>query len=928
MALDINGYNATFNEFVRFAQRNANVGDEKAVASARIQTEPLEGRKIVSVTNSLTDEVHKWMRTNDEYAVNDRTRALFKAAVVNMFGGESKIPATVKRAMLLGDFDAGKPLTARRILAVKAAIDADGTAKARSARIALETFSPEVKAAAVGMGFYKHELPKLARAAHFYMQATGLNEMDALHAVAEQGSKANRLMSYGGRFLQSAENFADGLRLLDLFAAWHEDLCTAARTIQESAGFLSQRDFSAADTPSKLNADTAATNPQARAATEKLVFEQIASDPAANLKETDGERLFGVANNDASRFVCQNFGASCFNTVAGIPPAKRAVVFKTFNLFCSLAGNAQEAKASPKNRLLLRGLRPMFLARVLRNLDGVLALEARGRLTAKNLVKLCFPDMVKARATGNWDFTAVRDFLEGIADKLDIIGGDPRYRPVSGPMQELMNQTGATLQEADDALFNNKPVPLAPYVSAGQQDIQAYGTIAGGRAALAQDLDRPANYSVENGPQDILPPDAGFTFTFPDGESLLTNGTHQDNIARVGDRVEAMCGARHPKQASSVMLMLSQGGLAPINRGLRPYGVHSSEHSAVDYTLTKNAETGAITIKYTSPEALPFRFEWTATVDTDGKVTATPLKFEKPVAMDVGLANRYVADAAKALGVKLTRPQKALAAALLAQHGAGMYEKNARILARFAVKLRLADASANGDAALVGNMAATIRNWRDFGFDERGMGQLNAALKTQANALLATDLAAPGNYSAQEPTIHASMAPDANRAVFTVNGKRIVSHNGDHGAPLIAAIKQALPGANAQKAVTAFLHQGSYSLVGFPQNHLPWGAGPGQAEPVDVHTLPGAGKLANRNMQSGLYEQLLNGSNDVRYDLQVSEDGTKATLTTSYLCKATMGAGAKPLDTFAPFTVQTRLTFDLSAEVPTIVDARFAQTLG
>jgi hypothetical protein len=78
---------------------------------------------------------------------------------------------------------------------------------------------------------------------------------------------------------------------------------------------------------------------------------------------------------------------------------------------------------------------------------------------------------------------------------------------------------------------------------------------------------------------------------------------------------------------------------------------------------------------------------------------------------------------------------------------------------------------------------------------------------------------------------------------------------------------------------------------------------------------------------TGLYEQLLNGSNSMRYDLQVSEDGTKATLTTSYFCQATVGAGAKPLDTFAPFTVQTRLTFDLSAEVPTVIDARFAQTI-
>lgn len=39
-----------------------------------------------------------------------------------MFGGEAKIPKSVKKAMLLDDYGTGKPLTARRILAVKAAI--------------------------------------------------------------------------------------------------------------------------------------------------------------------------------------------------------------------------------------------------------------------------------------------------------------------------------------------------------------------------------------------------------------------------------------------------------------------------------------------------------------------------------------------------------------------------------------------------------------------------------------------------------------------------------------------------------------------------------------------------------------------------------------------------------------------------------------
>lgn len=107
----------------------------------------------------------------------------------------------------------------------KAAIDADGTAKARAAQIKLETFrSPEVRTAALGLDYMNSELPKLARAAHFYAQATGVSEMEAMQEVGRPGTNANRLMNYGGRFLQSAENFADGLRLIEMFSQWHDGL--------------------------------------------------------------------------------------------------------------------------------------------------------------------------------------------------------------------------------------------------------------------------------------------------------------------------------------------------------------------------------------------------------------------------------------------------------------------------------------------------------------------------------------------------------------------------------------------------------------------------------------------------------------------------------------------------------------------------------
>ena len=67
--------------------------------------------------------------------------------------------------------------------------------------------------------------------------------------------------------------------------------------------------------------------------------------------------------------------------------------------------------------------------------------------------------------------------------------------------------------------------------------------------------------------------------------------------------------------------------------GLLGYGISSNEHSAIDYTLSKNAQTGAVTITYRSPSELPFHFEWTATIGIDGFVSTTPMVFQehKPV---------------------------------------------------------------------------------------------------------------------------------------------------------------------------------------------------------------------------------------------------------------------------------------------------------
>jgi len=253
----INGYSDAFRAFTDFATKNVEAGQSKAIARAPVdvQAGALAGRTITASKTDSLRHMFKWFRGADDQKANDITRDLFKNAIVDMFGGESKIPKTVKDAMLLADYDKGKPLTARRIMAVKAAIDASGTTEARveklrqEAAARTETFqSPEVEKAALGLGYVKSELPKLARAVHFYAEAKGVSEADALREVGCPGSEANRIMQYGGRFLENAENFKDGLRLVAQFSEWHDGISAAH----------AEKNPAPRDTPSKINAESLA----------------------------------------------------------------------------------------------------------------------------------------------------------------------------------------------------------------------------------------------------------------------------------------------------------------------------------------------------------------------------------------------------------------------------------------------------------------------------------------------------------------------------------------------------------------------------------------------------------------------------------------------------------------------------------------------
>ncbi len=118
--------NATtqLDHFIDFAQLAIQAGNTKAIAREGVAFTATDGTTTLRTVSTTTDDkAFAIRRSRDNKQANDAARTLFKKAVGEMFGGEEHIPQSVLKAMNMKDYGCGKPLTARRIMAVKAAID-------------------------------------------------------------------------------------------------------------------------------------------------------------------------------------------------------------------------------------------------------------------------------------------------------------------------------------------------------------------------------------------------------------------------------------------------------------------------------------------------------------------------------------------------------------------------------------------------------------------------------------------------------------------------------------------------------------------------------------------------------------------------------------------------------------------------------------
>ena len=136
MAINLNDslYGAQFKAFADFA---AGQRDQGTIVRIEGQGQGLpgpNGEPRVIVAKQGDGYGHTW-RNDDSKAVNDNVRALFLNSVLAVCGVDrvDQLPANVRAVMKENDYGGGHPLTARRITAVKRAIDASFQAEATNA---------------------------------------------------------------------------------------------------------------------------------------------------------------------------------------------------------------------------------------------------------------------------------------------------------------------------------------------------------------------------------------------------------------------------------------------------------------------------------------------------------------------------------------------------------------------------------------------------------------------------------------------------------------------------------------------------------------------------------------------------------------------------------------------------------------------------
>ena len=400
------------------------------------------------------------------------------------------------------------------------------------------------------------------------------------------------------KLAQSAENFKKGLALMDDFQGWFANVC-------EERG-------NGPGVTAKCTSSYVTGTSYARGA-EMFIFDEIAVNENIPLEAENKESIFGMERNPATRFVLRSIAHSQHATIAQMPQAQRDLLYAVNDLFHPFDPSGRQGTEISQN--------VVFVGRVLKHAGELAALKAAGNLTRQTAFDVLYPDIPEK---GNRDAVAanlIEDILvERLPDSAQIV------RAV-----RMLGETGATVDEVLNAMENNIALPPAPYVCTISKSLASFGMNGeGGIKAMCGDIHRPSMptfIATGKEPEGVR---NSYVFKFAD-ETLECVCSSEADAKPVMDRISAklreLCTPAHPKQLDTVAYSLGQGQLGQL-KCLAKHGLFVNEHIPVEYTISKNQETGAISIFIKEPENFPVKFNWTVTVNVDGSMTSTPMRLD------------------------------------------------------------------------------------------------------------------------------------------------------------------------------------------------------------------------------------------------------------------------------------------------------------
>ena len=473
----------------------------------------------------------------------------------------------------------------------------------------------------VKMGYSHGELKMLSNVADMYRKATGCSLADAQKAALDPKSDARRLYRYGGQFMLSAENFNKGLALISDFKTWYSDYYINGEGSKNSMVRLDK---------------------DAMLSVEKFVFEEIACNPKFSIDTPNKTDLFSSKNNLAMKFIEANMMESVSGTLLGISPEKRSVVFALAN---ALHDTVEDGTKFFRNNLLV--------SRTLANFPKAAELVYSGKLNRETAFNTLFPDLKSIGIDTSMTNREIKneiitfeefdgEMAKAMEKQMSAMGTDPeaeqKYKAQYTELQaksrnltNMINDSGATIQECRQAALEGRRLPLAEGVANISIDFPSTsGFSDGGRIQFLSDINRATLPTLTTGGKAIDEENNVFRFVIGEQKyaSKQSNNINEPDNVAIADNIANLCNANvHPIQTNAVFYALSQSALSP-QMSLASHGYVADEHSPITFTLAKNEQTGDINITYQNPEGCAVKFSWTSTIDVNGKVTTTPIQIE------------------------------------------------------------------------------------------------------------------------------------------------------------------------------------------------------------------------------------------------------------------------------------------------------------